>query len=507
MGVIIRQSFKSTLVTYFGVALGAINLLYFFPKFLTAEEIGLRDLVVSIATSLSFFTHLGLHSSMLRFFPYFKDESRQHNGFLLFCLLLATAGLLLFGSLFTLFKAEIMAIFNANAELFNRYVWLVVPATAFIMYQNILEMWSRIHLRIVANALVREVFLRVTLTLLVVAYATELIDFDGFVVGFVGTYALSALFMLGYLKAIGVLYLSPKYLYLKREVLVDMGRYSAWMMVGGAGTIISDRIDGVMLAWLAGLSLTGIYSISYFMGTIIEMPKRAISQISSSLIAQYWKDRDFTPLGRLYKQTGTNQIILGGLLFLLIWSNIDAIFNLIPNGDLYRAGKYVVLFIGLAKLIDMFSSCNNEIILYSPYFRFNLVSIVFLSMVSFGTNYFMIPRFGLVGAAAGSTLSILLFNLAKSGFIWYKLRMHPFSAHSWKILLLLVFTYLCGLLLPEFDRGLVSNLFSITLRSALLALILGFGVWRWQLSDELMPIFTKFFHRIGIFTFMQRLQK
>lgn len=507
MGVIIRQSFKSTLITYFGVGLGAINLLIIFPEFLTTEEIGLRDIIVSVAMSLSIFTHLGLHSAMVRFFPYFRDENKQHNGYLLFCLLIATAGLLFFGGLFTLFRNQIVLIFDAKAALFNDYLWLIVPATAFMMYQNILEMWARIHMRIVVNALVREVILRIVLTVLTLAYAYQYISFNGFIISFVLAYALGFLLMLGYIKFMGILYINPRYLSVDRKLMVNMARYSSWMMIGGAGIIINERIDGVMLAWMAGLSLTGIYSISFFMGTIIEMPRRAISQIASSLIAQHWKDEAFEALGKLYKQSSVNQIILGGFLFLLIWSNIDSVFNLIPNGDVFRQGKYVVLFIGLSRLLDMANGCNNEIILNSPYFRFNLGSILFLGFLSVATNYFMIPRYGLVGAAAGSTLSILLFNVLKGGFIWFKLRLHPFSHSTWKLALLIVFSYLVGLLAPNFGSDFLSSVITICLRSMLISSVLLLGVWIWRLSAELLPLYTQLFTRLGILSAMQRLQK
>ncbi len=46
MGLVVRQSFKSTLVTYVGVALGALNLLYFFPRYLNPELIGIRELLL-----------------------------------------------------------------------------------------------------------------------------------------------------------------------------------------------------------------------------------------------------------------------------------------------------------------------------------------------------------------------------------------------------------------------------------------------------------------------------
>jgi succinyl-CoA synthetase beta subunit len=41
-----------------------------------------------------------------------------------------------------------------------------------------------------------------------------------------------------------------------------------------------------------------------------------------------------------------------------------------PKGDIYQSGKYVVLFIGLTRLIEMAAGASDVIILHSKYYRF-----------------------------------------------------------------------------------------------------------------------------------------
>jgi O-antigen/teichoic acid export membrane protein len=294
-----------------------------------------------------------------------------------------------------------------------------------------------------------------------------------------------------------VLYLQPKFVQIDPKLRPQLLRFSLWMMIGGAGVVINERIDGIMLAWLAGLSMTGIYAISFFIGTIIDMPRRAVGQIASTLVAQQWKDGDFKAMGKLYKQASLNQLILGGLFFILVWGNIDALFNLIPNGDVFRAGKWVVFFIGMARLVDMANGINSEIILNSPYYRFNLGSILFLGFISFGTNYIMIPLYGLVGAAAGSTLSILLFNVVKGGFIYAKVGMQPFEKRTSQVVLLLLLCYGAGYFLPAAQSDFWSSVSNIALRSTVMGILVVAGVYRFRLSDELYELLSKQLARFG----------
>jgi len=489
VGLVVRQSFKSTLVTYVGVALGAMNLLYFFPRYLNPELIGIRELLLGVALSLSIFTQLGLQSAMSRFFPYFQDEQRQHNGFLLFSLGVGAVGFLIFGGLFWFLRDFWQSLFAANSPEANRYWWMILPLTALIMLQNILEIWARLHLRIVVNALLREILLRAGLTVLTLAYGHGYLGWDAFLWGICGTYAALVLLLARYLRLMGVLYLDPSRIRVRRALRPLMLRYSLWMIIGGAGVVIAERIDGLMLAWLTGLAATGIYSLSFFVGTIIEMPRRSVSQIAGTLITHAWKSRDYGTLAKLHQQAALNQMLIGGMLLVLVWTHVEALFALMPNGEVYKAGKWVVLWIGLARWFDMSNGLNSEIILNSPYYRFNLASILFLGLVSFGANYLMIPRYGLTGAAAGSTLSILLFNGLKGGFLWFKLRIQPFGRSTLAALLLLVLVYGFGLLLqaltpPSHESHLVT-LWRVGWQSSLMVGLFVVVLYRTRLSPEI----------------------
>ena len=79
MGVIAKQSIKGTIVTYMGVAIGALTTLFVQTRFLTTEEVGLVGAMIDAATFFISLAQLGTSNSIIRFFPYFKNE-RGHHG-------------------------------------------------------------------------------------------------------------------------------------------------------------------------------------------------------------------------------------------------------------------------------------------------------------------------------------------------------------------------------------------------------------------------------------------
>jgi O-antigen/teichoic acid export membrane protein len=128
---------------------------------------------------------------------------------------------------------------------------------------------------------------------------------------------------------------------------------------------------------------------------------------------------------KLYEQTAINQLIIGALLLLGIWSNLSNIYHFVPNGKLYEQGFYVVLFIGLGKLSDMLFGANGEIIVMSKYYKFNVLAVLILAMMTIALNLVLIPEYGIQGAAIASFLAMFLFNLIKYLFVWIKFGLQP----------------------------------------------------------------------------------
>ncbi|MBR2167875.1 MAG: oligosaccharide flippase family protein, partial [Paludibacteraceae bacterium] len=70
MGQIAKQSFRDTVVTYLGVAIGFVTTFFVITRFLSAEEIGLARVLIDAAVLFVGLAQLGTNASIVRFFPY-----------------------------------------------------------------------------------------------------------------------------------------------------------------------------------------------------------------------------------------------------------------------------------------------------------------------------------------------------------------------------------------------------------------------------------------------------
>lgn len=249
-----------------------------------------------------------------------------------------------------------------------------------------------------------------------------------------------------------------------------------------------------MISSLAGLDKTGIYTIAMFMGSVIETPKRTLTQIAVPFIAESWKDNNLNKIKTLYSQTALNQLIVGMFLFSVIWINIDNIFSIIPNGDVFKEGKYVLFFLGLARLFDLSLGANSEIIGLSSHYKVNIVISLILLVITIVTNYIFIPIYGIVGAAMASAIAIFTYNIVRYFYIWYAFNMQPIDFKYLKALAALTGIFAAVNFLPLHFHPIINVIIS----SSLISLGYFVAIYQFHISDELKKTLDGFLKKWGV---------
>ena len=167
------------------------------------------------------------------------------------------------------------------------------------------------------------------------------------------------------------------------------------------------------------------------------------------MVSEANKNNDNIKLNELYKKSAITQLVIGGLLFMLIWLNIDNIFKLIPHGAIYSQGKWVVFIIGLGNMFDMTTGINQEIVGTSKYYKIDLYFFPVLCIITIGLNMFLIPRYGMTGAALATGITIFLLNTIRFFFILMFFKIQPFSLNTLKTILIFGVIIMLNCIIPE----------------------------------------------------------
>lgn len=414
MGVIAKQSIRGTIVTYLGIGVGIITTFFVLTRFLTAEEIGLARVLIDAATLFIGLAQLGTNSSVIRFYPYFRDGDDDH-GFFFWALVVPLIGFLLFALIYWGCRVPLGAWFGEKSPLFVEYYYFVLPLAFFMLYQSICENTSNVLMHIVVPRAVRELIVRVGLLVLYLLYAFRVLSLDGLVIGLCVNYAVAALINLCYFFSLRRISLRPDWAFLRsnpqlvRRYLI----YTLFLIVSALTSTLAPTLSSFFVTAKMGLDSTGIFAIATYMAVMVSVPYRSVTAIASPQLARAIKEQNSDECSQLLQQVTRNLLLIGGFILLAIWLNIDLIFYILPNGETFATAKYVVLILGVSQLVlATFSFCLTALS-YSRFYAFSLLLALVLTVSAIVLNNYLIPLYGMDGAAASNLLSYgLYFALA-----------------------------------------------------------------------------------------------
>jgi O-antigen/teichoic acid export membrane protein len=496
LGIVQRQTIRNSIITYTGILIGAVSLVIIQPRFLSKEEIGLTRLLFSFSALLSTLVPLGTNSTIIRYFPYFRDRDQRHHGFFGFMLIFPFVGYLIFGIFMYLSKDYIISKYIGQSKLFTDYFYYIYPLTFFLTFISVLTAYSYSIYRTSVPALINDVLVRIGAIILFSIYFIKWIDRDQFILLFVVIYGTQFLMLIAYLFYEDRPSLKINWEKYQEHTPRKMFMYGIMLSLASAASLGLKYLDGIMLGTykpkdpsLNALDIVGIYSIAAFVALFVEAPINALEKIMVPKMADGWKKNDLADIQQMYYKSAKYLFLLGGFLFLMINLNIDSLFHLIPDKD-YSLGKGVVFIITLGTIINM-ATGNNDGILYTSHKYGLLVWLLLGVLIIAYLNYCLfIPLFGMEGAAIATAVSSVIYNLAKFTLIWRYFHMQPFTIDTLKVAAIILVTGLAVYFIPS-----VNNVFAdITIRSTLVSIIFAGLVYTLKIVPEfhhLIPFLKK----------------
>ncbi|EPR67891.1 hypothetical protein ADICYQ_2963 [Cyclobacterium qasimii M12-11B] len=253
--------------------------------------------------------------------------------------------------------------------------------------------------------------------------------------GMGAVYMLAMLSMVFYMKREKIFKIDFNWEGITQPFKKEFLQYSLITLLGTAGALLIMKIDSIMVSSMIGLDANAIYTIGFSIAVVIEMPRRAISQVAMPVISEMFAENQLAGINALYKKIAINQLLICLLIFLMIWINIENLYHFVPNRAIYEQGKWVVLLIGLGKLTDVIFSVNGEIIVFSKFYTFNITATLLMSAAVIIFNLALIPLYGIEGAALASLIAMFCYNLVKFIYIKIRLGFNPFTPGVFFILI------------------------------------------------------------------------
>jgi O-antigen/teichoic acid export membrane protein len=498
MGIIIRQSIKGAVVNYIGTAIGIVTIFFVIPKFIAPEEFGLMRTFVDAGVLFVSLAQIGTNSSILRFFPYFKNPQKRDNGFFFWTLIIPIIGFFIYSLFFLIFKNFIADFFREKSELVVNYLYFLLPLGFFMLYQTVFETNSIVLLRIVVPAFVREVGVRIMVLASYLLFSFHILSLTGLVVAFCCTYGIAACINLGYLFHLGRISLKPNFKHVTKSLRKDFLFYTLFLMGSALTTAFVPSLSIFIIGAQLGLAFAGIYAFARHIVAFIEIPYRSVGAISTPHLSQYIKENNFSETNRFAKKVSLHQFLIGTAIFFAIWINIDLIFQIIPNGEIYAPGKWVVFFLGINALITTSLSIGAVTLSFSKYYYYSLFFTFILTGSAIYMNIVCIPIWGINGGALATLFASCIYYILLMFLIFWKLKVSPFSLKQLNILAIILGLFFLDWIWKQYAMPLIiqTQTFWISCAEALIRSIIlgGIGfcsVYFWNISEEVNGLFKK----------------
>lgn len=432
MGIVKKDALRTTILSYIGLVLGYLNKAVLFIVLLSTVEIGIVNLLITSGLFFAQMSNLGTIYVTWRFFPFFRNEAKQHYGFLLLNFLVVLFGSVLFTALFLLFQDPINDYFASKSPLFIPYAWWVIPVGIGHVFFLLFENYMRGLYKNLLPVFLQDIALRLLTTVLLLVYAMGAISFDAFLALVMLSNTVPAVVLFFYLIRIKELTFSLKSIAIPRRFRRILFQFSVFSYVNTLASIVVLTMDAVMIGGMIGLSGVGIYTTMVQITSAVLVPFRAMTRVSSPIVAKYWKEKNLSGLQVIYQKSSGVGLFLGLLSFLSLWLPVKELFSFLSPA--FQQGIPVLFFLLIGRLVDMYCGLNGIIFATSKKYKYDLGFTLFLCVGIFTLNYLLIiAGFGIAGVGFATGLIYVFYNFARSFYIYRAYGLNPFKFDHWKM--------------------------------------------------------------------------
>ncbi len=488
MSEVRRQSIISTVFVYAGFLAGFINT-YLFTRQgspFSTDEYGLTSAFITVGNLMFAFANMGMLSVVYKFYPYYHENlPKRKNDLLTWALVISTFGFCLVTLAGIVFKSLVMRKFEANSALFVQYYKWVFPFGFSLTLYSVFEVFAWNLRRSIFTTFLRELLFRLITTALIFLLSFRLISsFDVFIKLYSFSYGFVALVLLVYLMWKKEFFLSFTISRVTKKFYKKMRAMASFVYVAGFVLMIAQYIDMLVIMSVVGMGAMGVFTLGSVVGGLVQAPQRGAIAASIPVLSKAWKDKDYDKINLIYQRSGINLLIVSLGIFLVIWLNYTDAVNTFGLKKEYLNSEWIFFCIGIARIIDLGTGVNAQIIGTSTYWRFDLISGVILFFIITPLSYILVKQFGIIGGGISFIASFSVYNLIRIIFLQRKFNMHPFSHKTiYAIIIAIISYFIC-----YFSFHMLYGFWAMVLKSAVFIALYAGAVIYFDLSPDVLPV-------------------
>jgi len=455
MSVVARQGVKYSIIGYLGFLLGTFSSIFIFPY--DMEFYGKLRYILPTAEIMVPIVVFGLSFSNVKFFSRVNADGKHHN--------MLSLSLLAVVINFLIFVGAYFLINFLFPQLQTSKLWemklLILPMVLVLALSSVFNKFLTNYKRIVVPNIFEN-------------FVPKIANIGAFCLffflGVADKMAYGFFFLMFVISLVGYGYYTNRLEKIKPDFSLDYFKkdnfyreiftYSLFGFLGNIGNYIAINIDNLMIGEFINFHENGIYSNIYAIISLITVPQMGLFNISAPIINKELASGSYEELDRFHKKTSLSLFFLGLVLFCCIVVGFPYLADFMKNGEDLRSSEPVVWVLGFAMLFDLATGFNGHIISLSKYYKFNIVVMLILAVLTITTNMIFLKHtdLGILGIAIAYAISLSLFNIIKIIFNYIKFKVFPLGIEMIYAMILGCISINVAMFLPDFKLNIL-NLF------------------------------------------------
>ena len=397
-----------------------------------AENYGLYTLGATAVTLASLITSAGLDRGLMRFASISRGEDQGADLRYLSIVALATGGALslVAALVFWFYPDVILSVLHWSDK---QEMLIVLPVLAIAVPSMTLtgiaiagtQAFRTMRYRALVTHIIQPLVKLVVALLLIFAFGMELM---APVLGFAIAQVLGAFLSLFFLARLARTV--PKqvtdYSGLERKLLV----FSAPLMLTNVVTYLNGRTELLVLGIFLAADAVGVYNAAVRLAGLGLIVLTAFNAIFSPVISDLHNRGQEAQLSTLFKLV-TRWIFTAAMpIFLVQMLFAPQIMGLF--GPEFQVGAQALRLLSIGQLVNFATGAVGVMLIMSGRSNIAFINSVVMLIVALALDFWLVPVYGLMGAAVAGAFVIISVNIIRLGQVWFLMGMQPYSRAFFK---------------------------------------------------------------------------
>jgi stage V sporulation protein B len=380
---------------------------------LGTESYGEFNLAVAIFGFFTAIFSLGLSEGLLRYIPYYKGKNQTNKvqHLIRFTLKITTfTGIL--GGIVMFFLSQPISIYIFHDEKLINYLKLFSLFIPISIVSGVMFIITRAYEKIGWNSFITNIlqpFSRIILLILLLFIGLSdnavILSYNlGFLVVLISSYLICK-------KVIPEIFnkdaISKK---IKKESTISLLSYSWPFIFIAMINLIFSGIDVIMIGYFKGVEPVGIYNAALPISALMMIVPTLFIQLFFPLISKEYARKNFNLIEDLSKQV-TKWIFMVNILILLVLILFPRFVLNILFGKDYLGADMSLIFLSIGMFFFTIFTISERLLSMAGKTKLVLFNILISAGVNAILNYFLIPKYGIAGAAFATMVSYIVWGI------------------------------------------------------------------------------------------------